>query len=79
LLATVQPSSDGQIRIALDTLWSGLMIEEGRRDRSGGIRISEIMQRLGFLRTTIWVEGKAVRGYKGRRIGQQPLAESDET
>ena len=62
LLLNVTPSSDQKRRIVTDDIWGGLGILLDRRDRYAQIRISEIMQKLGFRRTTI-------RGPKGEVQG----------
>lgn len=49
----VIPNSDEKRRIAVDDIWDALAIETVRRDRMGGSRIADIMQRLGFRRTTV--------------------------
>jgi hypothetical protein len=60
----IAPSSDGKRRVATTILWDLLGIQVDRRDRSGALRISDIMQRLGFKRTTVRVDGEeAQAGY----------------
>ena len=52
------------VRVATSTLWEKLGIELSRRDRAGAKRISEIMQRLGFERTTLRANEKLQVGYE---------------
>lgn len=56
-LLAIQPSGDNKRRVAATTLWDTLSIPTERRDRYGALRIAEIMQRLGFKRTTVRVAG----------------------
>jgi predicted P-loop ATPase len=53
LLQGTEVTSGGYRRIATDALWDALGIEAARRDRYGALRISETMQRLGFVRTRL--------------------------
>jgi hypothetical protein len=65
--------------VAIDLLWESLGIsEKSRRDRSGGARIAQIMQRLGFYRSTVEDEnGKTVAAYATREK-TPPLPLGDE-
>lgn len=56
-------SSTGRKQVATSNLWELIGIEASRRDRTGALRISEIMQRLGYERWKLRVEGKMVVGY----------------
>lgn len=62
-VSSLEPASSGGVRVATNALWETLDIEASRRDRQGARRISEIMQRFGFERGTVWVEGRAMTGY----------------
>lgn len=62
-LAAIIPNTDNKRRIATNTLWEALGIENSRRDRLGATRIAEIMQRLGFKRTTVRLESGVTVGY----------------
>lgn len=60
----VGPGSDGLRRLATTLLWEALSIPVERRDRYGSLRISEIMQRLGFKRTRVRTSDEVVEvGY----------------
>lgn len=75
VIRNVEPASSGGVRVATSLLWGGLGIEPSRRDRQGARRISEIMQRLGFERGTVWDDGKAQSGYlrnKPLLVGPKP-------
>lgn len=61
------PHSDGRRRIVTSDIWDVLGIEVARRDRYGALRISEVMQRLGFSRTRIKMGNKTVVGYLGEQ------------
>lgn len=63
LLVNMQPSSDGRKRIATTLIWDAFGIPSDRRDRPGAIRISEIMQRLGFKRGRVTHDGEKQVGY----------------
>lgn len=67
-------SSNGIIRVPTQDIWAALGIEIARRDRSGALRISEIMQRMGFANTIIRIEGGTTRGYT--RHGGRPAYEA---
>jgi predicted P-loop ATPase len=71
MLEEIEPASTGHVRVATDQLWTALGIEAGKRDLSGARRISEIMQRFGFERTRVMVEGKTRVGY----VRQTPMVE----
>ena len=62
-LEEVAPSGDGRRRVTTDVLWGLLAVPTERRDRSGSIRVSEIMQRLGYRRSTVREDGVVHRGY----------------
>lgn len=53
LLENVAVSGDGKKRIQTKLIWEALQIEPARRDRLGALRISEIMQRLNYVRTRV--------------------------
>lgn len=63
-LINIEPSTDGRRRVTTSALWDSLGIPMDRRDRYGALRISEIMQRLGFKRTRVRPQGGEVEvGY----------------
>lgn len=63
-LLSVAPNSDGKRRVVTEELWNALGIPADKRDRYGALRISEIMQRLGFRRTRVRPHGGDVQvGY----------------
>ena len=63
-LLALPVNSGGRRRIATEELWSALAIPVDRRDRYGSLRISDIMQRLGFKRTRVRLPGEDVQvGY----------------
>lgn len=53
LLLGVVPGSGGRRRVVTDEVWNALGITTDKRDRGGALRISDLMQRLGFKRTRI--------------------------
>jgi hypothetical protein len=59
----ISPSVTGRVQVATSVLWDTLSIEVARRDRSGARRISEIMQRLGFMRTNVRTGDTVQTGY----------------
>lgn len=66
-LLKVDERGDGKRRIPAVALWNCLNIPPERRDRSASLRISDIMQRLGFKRTTVRDKGEAQAGYVGEK------------
>lgn len=60
---SITPSSDNKRRVTTDSLWGSLNITVDRRDRYGALRISDIMQRLGFKRTRVRVGEEVSVGY----------------
>lgn len=63
-LMMIEPNSDGRRRIVTSLIWDALGIQVDKRDRFGALRISEIMQRLGFRRTRVRPQGEDVQvGY----------------
>lgn len=79
VVAETTPATDGSLRIPTSDLWAALAIEVARRDRAGALRISEIMQKLGFQNTAIRVAGGGVvRGYSRREdVGATLIADDD--
>jgi predicted P-loop ATPase len=65
LLSNRMPEADGRVRIALSDIWEVIQPDPTRRDRIGGMRISEVMQKLGYTRSAMWIDGKSVRSYIG--------------
>lgn len=67
MLESIEPDKkDGKRRVTADGLWMALGLDAARRDRGAQLRVSQIMQRLGFKRSTVRnEEGKAVQGYVG--------------
>lgn len=57
----------GRVQVTTAKLWDVLNIEVKNRDRLASMRISEIMQRLGFVRTKIYDDGKTQSGYVGEK------------
>jgi hypothetical protein len=54
------------VRIPLIEVWDAIQPDTTRRDRIGGLRLSEIMQKFGYKRTTMRGDrGNVVRGYVG--------------
>jgi len=68
LVENLPVSLNGRRKVTTNVIWDVLGIEVARRERSGSMRISEIMQRFGFTRTRVWegsTQGKTVVGYEG--------------
>ncbi len=63
VLLGVTPGSDERRRVATTALWDALSISVDKRDRSGSLRISDIMQRLGFKRTRVRIGDEVVVGF----------------
>lgn len=53
VLLALEPGLHGKRRVCTSALWDVLGIEIMKRDRYGSMRISEIMQRLGFERSRV--------------------------
>lgn len=66
------------LRVTADGLWEAVSVPVERRDRLGALRLSDIMQRLGFKRTRVRPpESSSVQvGYRQER-GDVELRESD--
>jgi len=79
LLLAIPASSDDKRRVLTDDLWSGLNIDVNKRDRYGGVRIAEIMHRLGFKRTTVRVSNTVGSGYVTERVGLLELVDEGRT
>lgn len=62
-LLSAEPSGDTKIRVATNKIWEVLGIPVDRRDRGSSLRISEVMHRLGFKRTTVRYEDSIQTGY----------------
>jgi predicted P-loop ATPase len=78
LLIHVPISGDGKCRVATDQLWDALGIQPERRDRYGSLRISDIMQRLGFTRTRVRDEGCLKVGFmRDGPVLEEEHAEND--
>jgi predicted P-loop ATPase len=60
-LLTIEVSTDGKLRVVTEEIWQALGIQVERRDRYGSMRITEIMQRLGFVRSRVRPRGEAVQ------------------
>lgn len=71
VLEDLVPASSGRIHVATMDLWSALGIATAHRDLYGAKRIAEIMQRFGFERTRVNVDGKTHVGYA--RQGAMPV------
>ena len=63
VLLAIVPSADNKRRVMTTSLWEALAIPVDRRDRYGALRISDIMQRLGFRRTRVRVGDEVQVGY----------------
>lgn len=64
MLIGIEANTDGKKRVTTSALWEALGILMDRRDRYGSLRISDIMQRLGFRRTRVRPQGEDVQvGY----------------
>lgn len=61
LLLNVQPDRFRRRRVVTSSIWDALGIDVDRRDRYGSLRISDIMQRLGFKRTRLRPPGEEVQ------------------
>lgn len=72
-------SQDGKRRVLTQHLWEGLGVLPAHRDRPGGGRIAEIMQRFGFKGTTMRVPGQTnpQRGYITVGAGKLELVGAD--
>lgn len=71
----VAPRGDGKRRVTAEALFDALGIEVARRDRTGQLRVSQVMQRLGFKNGSVWdaeqeksVPGYVEKGASGLRI-----------
>jgi predicted P-loop ATPase len=64
-LADVSASGDERRRVTSGELFGALGIETARRDRTAALRVSSVMQRLNFVRATVWDSDtqKNVAGY----------------
>lgn len=76
-LLAIMPSGDGKRRVAATALWAVLNIASERQDRSGALRISDIMQRLGFKRTTVRTGEGVQTGYVSEDTTALALREVD--
>jgi predicted P-loop ATPase len=56
-------TTNGAVRIATDTIWTALGIETAKRDNFSGRRIADVMQKLGFTRGRVKLDGKTHVGY----------------
>lgn len=66
LLSRIEPSHDGRYRVVTSAIWTALGIAQQDRDRFKSLRISEVMQRLGFVRTRVRPQGGDVEvGFMG--------------
>jgi hypothetical protein len=64
VVANTERSGDDKLRVITDDLWTALGVPIERRDRAGALRISEIMQKIGFTRTRVRATGETVKvGY----------------
>lgn len=55
------PYGDGKRRVTAEFVWNLLTIPVERRDRAASLRISDVMQRLGFKRTRVRPHGEEVQ------------------
>lgn len=78
-LVQTDPGADGKRRIPTGVLWDALGVSTERRDRYGALRISEIMQRLGYRRTRVRTsEGDLQVGYVQERFDESLGGEVEE-
>lgn len=78
-LAQILPDSAGIRRCSTAALWQAVGVPPERQDRGGQLRISEIMQRLGFKRCTVRENGIEKTGYKQvNDVLDRPMPGSDE-
>ena len=61
VLRVIHPSKDSRRRVTAKIIWEALSTPIERRDRYASLRITEIMQRLGFKRTRVRPEGEDVQ------------------
>lgn len=79
-LLAVAPSGDGKRRVPASVVWDALAIPLDRRDRSASLRITDIMQRLGFKRTRVRPTGADVQiGFTQEDDALLDLPEGEET
>lgn len=78
-LLMIEPTRGGHRRVVTTLLWEALGIETSRRDRSGSLRIADIMQRLGFTRTRIRPPGEEVQVGYVSEVDRLTLREAGET
>jgi predicted P-loop ATPase len=74
LLETAR-GTDGLLRVPTQLVWGSVGVSTDRQDRSGSMRITDIMQRLGFQRTHVRVEGIVQVGFIGTGDGLELLPE----
>lgn len=60
-LLMIIPGGDGRRRVAATLIWDALGIPLERRDRTASLRITDIMQRLGFKRSRVRPTGEEVQ------------------
>jgi hypothetical protein len=65
-VATLTPNNHGKKQITTAEIFMLLGIEVARQDRLATMRISDIMQRLGFHRTKVYADKKTQAGYQSR-------------
>jgi predicted P-loop ATPase len=69
-IRNIDVSASGRRQVTADVLWGIVGVSLERRDRAGAKRISEIMQRLGFVRKTVRDEqNRPTTGYVGKVTG----------
>jgi hypothetical protein len=61
LIMNTEPGMGQRRRVITDDIWTALGVAVERRDRFGALRISEIMQKLGFQRTRIRPTGETTK------------------
>lgn len=61
VLSLTDPGKDGRRRVPSKVIWEALGTPIERRDRFASLRITEVMQRLGFKRTRVRPEGEDVQ------------------
>lgn len=62
-IGTLTSSASGRLTLAASAAWDALHVPIERRDRLGALRLSEILQRFGWARQSVRVNGIVQTGY----------------
>jgi predicted P-loop ATPase len=73
VLLAIQPSGDERRRVQTATLLDALGLLPAHRDRTAALRVSQIMQRFRFTRTSVRVDGVLATGYVSQEGSDQAL------